>query len=223
MDLLDKLSIFPYSGYTVFSCAIVSLSVLDSVQPFSLIALSVWVAHFSLSLSLPVAVLTLVLIAVGPAVHTFSVHFIALPSSLVGLASLIPHGSLSFELIVSELSLKYALSLHENTFSMPSIVQKVAIVGTPIRVSGLSASVGLVILPLPLIAVAVPIDVFPKSVSNVVAHVAFIVAAVHSDVATASTATPLNEFSLKVLPVVEFKSSKTMGNVALTFPDIVCF
>jgi hypothetical protein len=97
------------------------------------------------------------------------------------------------------------------------------IVGITIGVSGLSASVRLVIFPLSLIAVAISIYVLPKTVGDIVSHIAFIVAAIHSDVTTAPTATALNKFSFKVLTVVEFECAETMRNIAVTFANIVCF
>jgi len=93
-----------------------------TIFPLTLVALSIIIFHDAVSLSFIFFVLSFIWITIGPAVFSFTMFFIVFPLTFIALTIITEHGSFALESVRYEKSFKNAAFLHQNAFSMSSII-----------------------------------------------------------------------------------------------------
>lgn len=113
-----------------------------SVKPVSIILLLVLVDHFSLSVSLPLDVVSLVNTSIRPGVFSVAVFLVVKPFSFVPLTIFELQNTEPVHFVVFKMTVKYFAFLNQDSFPVPLIVQKLPVVATTIWVLSLSLPVG---------------------------------------------------------------------------------
>ena len=85
---------------------------LDSLPPVALVELSIVVVHRAVSFPSVLPIISLVAVAVGPAVLSLSALEVVRPLSNVRLAVVVLHGAVSIHAALSEAALENAAVLH---------------------------------------------------------------------------------------------------------------
>jgi hypothetical protein len=112
MSLLYDLAMAPFASNVRFISMVHPISMLQTVQPLSLVGLAIRVAHRAKTFSLAVSISSLVLAPIGPPVLPLSMLLVALPLPLVSLPTLTFHGGLPIQLVVDEGALEDGSLLH---------------------------------------------------------------------------------------------------------------